>query len=79
MVSYRPLTRAEVLYFTTTLTDAYIVEIREYMPMSFVPENESYRHMEEVLFSYGGITWSFDTQGIFVEYTTSGGGDVAAK
>ena len=35
--------------------------------------------MEEVLFSYGGITWSFDTQGIIVEYTTSGGGDVAAK
>ncbi len=63
-----PLTRGEVLYFTTRLIDAYIVEIREYMPMSFVPENESYRHMEEVLFSYGKIRWTFDTQGIFVEY-----------
>lgn len=68
-----PLSGEEVVYFTTTLTDAYIVDIREYMPLSFVPANESYRHMEEVLFSYGGITWTFDTQGIVVEYATSSG------
>lgn len=54
-----PASRSEVKYYTITLTNARIVDIRPYMPMSFVPSNESYRHMEQVSFVYEQIEWNW--------------------
>lgn len=54
-----PGSRSEVKYYTITLTNARIVDVQPYMPMSFVPTNESYRHMEQVSFVYEKIEWSW--------------------
>jgi type VI secretion system secreted protein Hcp len=54
-----PDTRTEVAYYTITLTNARVVEVRTFMPTSFLPANESYRHMEEVSFVYQGIVWNW--------------------
>jgi len=54
-----PASRAEVKYYTITLTNCRIVDVRPYMPMSFLPQNESYRHMEQVSFVYEQIEWNW--------------------
>ncbi len=54
-----PATRSEDKYYSITLKQARIVDIRPYMPMSFVPSNESYRHMEQVSFVYEEIEWNW--------------------
>ena len=54
-----PESREEAKYYTIILRQARIVDIRPYMPMSFVPENESYRHMEQVSMVYEEIEWSW--------------------
>ncbi len=54
-----PAKRTEVKYYTITLTDARVVSVHTFMPTSFVPENESWRHMEQVSFVYGKITWNW--------------------
>ena len=59
-----PDTRSEAAYFHITLTKARIVDIRPYMPMAFVPANESYRHMEQVSFVYEQIEWKWDPDNV---------------
>lgn len=54
-------------YFTHTLEDAIIVEIKPYMPMAFLAQNEPYRHMEEVCFTYSKIKWTWEVDGIEAE------------
>ncbi|MCH7812384.1 MAG: type VI secretion system tube protein Hcp [Planctomycetes bacterium] len=54
-----PESREEAKYYTIVLKQARIVDIRPYMPMSFVPANESYRHMEQVSMVYEEIEWSW--------------------
>jgi type VI secretion system secreted protein Hcp len=54
-----PASRSEQEYFKITLKKARIVDIQPYMPMSFVPANESYRHMEQVSFVYEEIEWNW--------------------
>jgi len=54
-----PATRSEDKYYEITLRQARIVDIQPYMPMSFVPTNESYRHMEQVSFVYEEIEWNW--------------------
>lgn len=51
--------RIEEEYYTITLTNARVVSIKTFMPTSFLPENESYRHMEEVSFVYEEIEWNW--------------------
>ena len=53
-----PMTRQEQEYYRITMRQARIVDIQPYMPMSFVPANESYRHMEQVSFVYEEIEWN---------------------
>ena len=53
-----PATRQEKEYYKITLKNCRIVDLRPYMPMSFVPANESYRHMEQVSFVYETIEWN---------------------
>ena len=54
-----PESREETKYYTTTMRNARIVDIRPYMPMSFLPQNESYRHMEQISFVYEEIEWNW--------------------
>ena len=54
-----PSTREEAKYYSITLRNARIVDMQPYFPMSFVPANESYRHMEQVSFVYEEIEWNF--------------------
>ena len=64
-----PDTRAEAKYYVITLTNVRIVGIETFMPMSFLPENESYRHMEKVTFVYEEIEWNWLPDG-YVETDT---------
>lgn len=51
--------RGEEKYYTITLKNARIVDMRPYFPMSFLPQNETYRHMEQVSFVYESIEWKW--------------------
>ncbi len=51
-------------YFTHTLTDAIIVAMEPDTPTVFLPENEPYRHMERVSFTYASIKWTWEIDGI---------------
>ncbi len=57
-------TGAEEHYYTITLEDAIIVGIEPYMPLAFLSENEPYRHMEKVSFTYSKIKWKHEIDGI---------------
>lgn len=54
-----PDTRREAEYYTITLTNARIISVETFMPMSFLPENEAFRHMEKVSFVYEEIEWNW--------------------
>ena len=61
-------TGSDVHYFTITLEDAIIVEMKPYFPIAFLPENDPYRHMEEVSFSsYRRIMWTHEIAGTSTE------------
>ncbi len=51
---------AEEHYFTITLQDAIVVEVKPYMPIAFLKENEPFRHMEKVSFTYAEIKWTHE-------------------
>jgi type VI secretion system secreted protein Hcp len=53
----------EEWYFTHFLEDAIIVSMKPYMPNCLDPSTESYTHMEEVLFTYKTITWTWEIDG----------------
>jgi type VI secretion system secreted protein Hcp len=57
-------TGSEEHYFTHTLEDAIVVSVKPYMPLAFLKENESYRHMEEVAYTYKKIKWTWEPDGI---------------
>ena len=50
----------EEKYFTIKLEEAIIVNMREYTPITFVPDNKPYHDMEEVSFTYSKITWTYN-------------------
>lgn len=54
-----PKSRQEQKYYNITLANARVVDIRPYMPMSFVPTNEPYRHMVQYSFTYEQIEWNW--------------------
>ncbi|MGW8179849.1 MAG: type VI secretion system tube protein Hcp, partial [bacterium] len=54
-------------YFTTELHDAIVVEMKPYFPIAFVKDNEPYRHMEELRFTYKKIIWTWEADGIMSE------------
>jgi type VI secretion system secreted protein Hcp len=57
----------EEKYFVIKMGSAIIVNMREYTPMTFLPENKAYHDMEEVALTYSKITWSYTDGNI--EYT----------
>ncbi len=54
-----PQTRDEEGYYIITLTNARVVGMETFMPTSFLPENESYQHMEQVSFTFQGVEWKW--------------------
>ena len=60
-------TGKEVNYFTIELFDAIVVEMREYTPTTFLPENKPYHDMDEVSFTYSKIIWTYTDGGITCE------------
>jgi type VI secretion system secreted protein Hcp len=54
----------EEKYFTVKLENAIIVSMREYTPMTFLPDNKPYLDMEEVMFTYSKITWTYVPSGV---------------
>lgn len=50
----------EEKYFTIKLEDAIVVAVRKNTPLTFLPENKPYTDMEEVSFTYGKITWTYN-------------------
>lgn len=51
-------------YFTIELVNASIASITPSFPASFLSQNESYRHMETVAFTYQRIIWTWVDGGI---------------
>jgi len=62
-----PSVGQEEHYFTTELHDAIVVEMKPYFPIAFVKDNEPYRHMEELRFTYKKIIWTWEADGIASE------------
>ena len=60
-------TGQEEHYFTHTLEDAIIVSVRPWMPNCLDAATESYTHMEEVMFTYKKIRWTWEIDGIEAE------------
>ncbi len=54
-----PSTRSEAKYYEITLRQARVVDASPYMPMSFLPANESYRHMVQYSFVYEEMEWNW--------------------
>jgi type VI secretion system secreted protein Hcp len=57
------------LYFTIDLTNARIVSIAPSFPTALLSQNDSYRHMETVAFTYQKIKWTWVDGGITSEDT----------
>ena len=53
-------TGLEEKYFTIKLEEAIIVDMREYTPLTFLPDNKPYHDMEEISFTYSKITWTYN-------------------
>jgi len=60
-------TGMEQNYFTIKLENAIVVNMREYNPLTFLPDNKPFSDMEEVSFTYSKITWTYTDGNI--EYT----------
>ncbi len=60
-------TGMEEHYFSHELATAIVVNMRAYYPLTFIKQNEPYRHMEEVSFSYDKIKWTWEVDGIEAE------------
>ena len=50
-------------YYTTTLEDAIIVDIKDYMHNCQDPGNSHFTHLEDVHFTYRKITWTHEVSG----------------
>lgn len=57
-------TGEEEHYFTHNLEGAILVSMKPYSPIAFLTENEPYRHMEEISFTYNKIVWTWEPDGV---------------
>lgn len=55
------------LFFTTTLTDAYVGAIHDWFPSSLIKKNQALDHMEDVFFVYRRISWRDEIGGVETE------------
>lgn len=54
----------EEKYFCVKLLKAIIVEVKAFFPETFFPDNEPYKHMEQISFTYEKIIWTWEPDGI---------------
>jgi len=54
-----PATRSEAKYAEIIMRQARVVDASPYMPMSFLPTNEPFRHMIQYSFVYEEIEWNW--------------------
>jgi type VI secretion system secreted protein Hcp len=59
-------------YYSLGLSDAIVVSIEPYVPVVFLKENDAYRHMEKVSFTYSKIKWSWVPDGVEAEDSWKG-------
>jgi len=65
---------SEEKYYTVRIEQALITGIRPWAPNRLDPDNTVYRYLEEVLFAYEKITWTWVPDGIeYVDYWTKSG------
>jgi len=57
-------TGTEEHYFTVKLTNAIIVGVKAWIPNCLDPAKESFTHMEDVMFTYQDIVWTWEPDGI---------------
>ncbi|MDR1041849.1 MAG: Hcp family type VI secretion system effector [Deltaproteobacteria bacterium] len=57
----------EEKYFTVSVEEGIVVDMREYTPETFLPNNKPFFDMEQVSFTYSKITWTYNDGNI--EYT----------
>jgi len=57
-------TGTEEHYFTVKLTNAIIVGVKAWIPNCLDPVKESFTHMEDVMFTYQDIVWTWEPDGI---------------
>ena len=50
----------EEKYFTIKLAEATVVNMNQFTPLTFLPENKPYKNMEKISFSYSKITWTYN-------------------
>ncbi len=50
-------------YYKVELTNAIVVETREWFPTTFIEENKAYKHMQDVSFTYEAIKWTATKDG----------------
>ncbi|MDR2605544.1 MAG: Hcp family type VI secretion system effector [Desulfovibrio sp.] len=50
----------EEKYFTIKLEEAIVVNLKEFTPLTFLPDNKPYSDMEDVSFTYSKITWTYN-------------------
>jgi type VI secretion system secreted protein Hcp len=54
-------------YFSVKLENAIIVQMHDFKPLTFLPENKFYHDMEKVAFTYEKVIWTYETDGIEAE------------
>lgn len=54
----------EEKYYTVQLTKAIVIDIKEWFPETFLPENKTYHHMQTIAMSYEKIVWTYVPDGI---------------
>jgi type VI secretion system secreted protein Hcp len=57
-------TGTEEHYFSVKLTNAIIVGVKAWIPNCLDPAKESFTHMEDVMFTYQDIVWTWEPDGI---------------
>jgi type VI secretion system secreted protein Hcp len=50
----------EEKYYTIKLEEAIVVTMREFTPLTFLPDNKPYHDMEEVSMTYSKISWTYN-------------------
>lgn len=58
---------AEEKYYTVKLSNAIIVNIKQWFPETFVNDNAAYKHMVTLSLAYEKIVWTFVPDGIETE------------
>jgi type VI secretion system secreted protein Hcp len=59
-------------YYTQELHDAIVSSIEPSVPIVFLKENDAYRHMEKVSFTYAKIKWVWTPDGVEAEDSWKG-------